>query len=305
MTGEIRNGAVEPTSAPRHDPSESRAWRSGLSVARGRRRSVRRSRRWPLPRGRGVVLGPPPSRPTAPSGPSLVEASPARAGYGARRGQGCRDRVAGLDGNPPPAAGELGHARPPAGDDTLDAFRCRRGQSETGRGPGSRRQRPEGRSCRLPPGRSAFDDDPGGRLLDAAAEVTFTGDQRGETLAIESTVAGGSTSFDTAETATSGTVPADPDGDEVVVTVTGDGTTTEVHRERYDPGETPDGSAGLAAGPTCGGRGSDASPASGSPGVRPSRRRDGPRRGCVARSGAGGRPERRTAHIRSSFDGMR
>jgi hypothetical protein len=82
----------------------------------------------------------------------------------------------------------------------------------------------------------AFDDDPGGELLDAAAVVTFTGDQRGETLAIESTVAGGSTSFDTAETATSGTVPVDPDGDEVVVTVTGDGTTTEVHRERYYPG---------------------------------------------------------------------
>jgi hypothetical protein len=80
-----------------------------------------------------------------------------------------------------------------------------------------------------------FDDDPESDAREAAARVSFTDDWAGDELRVEATVSG----FEA--TVESGTVPnyvlggIDPDGDEIVVTVTRDGESAVVHRERYHP----------------------------------------------------------------------
>jgi hypothetical protein len=78
-----------------------------------------------------------------------------------------------------------------------------------------------------------YEEDPDSELFDATARVTFTGNQEGERLTITSTVQGDEMRVAPAENATYGVVGVNPDGDEIVVTVTADGTTEEVHRERY------------------------------------------------------------------------
>ncbi len=78
-----------------------------------------------------------------------------------------------------------------------------------------------------------YDDDPDSDLFDATARVSFTGNQSGDRLTVSSTVHGGETMTEPAENATYSVVGIDPGGDEVVVTLTNDGTTAEVHRERY------------------------------------------------------------------------
>jgi hypothetical protein len=80
-----------------------------------------------------------------------------------------------------------------------------------------------------------YEEDPDSELFDATARVTFTGNQEGERLTVTSTVQGDEMTFEPAENATYGVVGINPDGDEIVVTVTADGTTKEVHRERYYP----------------------------------------------------------------------
>jgi len=80
-----------------------------------------------------------------------------------------------------------------------------------------------------------YEEDPDSELFDATARVTFTGNQEGERLTVASTVQGDEMTVEPAENATYGVVGINPDGDEIVVTVTADGTTEEVHRERYYP----------------------------------------------------------------------
>ncbi|WP_135822542.1 hypothetical protein [Halostella litorea] len=80
-----------------------------------------------------------------------------------------------------------------------------------------------------------FDDDPETDLYDATARVEFTGNAEGDRLAAESTVAGGEASTDSPSALEHATVGVDPDGDEVVVTLTADGEGQVVHRERYHP----------------------------------------------------------------------
>jgi len=80
-----------------------------------------------------------------------------------------------------------------------------------------------------------YEEDPDSKLFDATARVTFTGNQEGERLTVTSTVQGDEVTFEPAENATYGVAGINPDGDEIVVTVTADETTEEVHRERYYP----------------------------------------------------------------------
>jgi hypothetical protein len=81
-----------------------------------------------------------------------------------------------------------------------------------------------------------FDADPEGELFDAVGTVTFTGNQQGEKLVIKSTIESSNTTFDTVENVSEGSVPINPDGDELTVSVMNDGRSTKVHRERYYPG---------------------------------------------------------------------
>ncbi len=80
-----------------------------------------------------------------------------------------------------------------------------------------------------------YDTDPDTDLYDATARVEFTGNAEGERLAAESTVAGGSVSTDSPSSINYATLGIDPDGDEVVVTLTTDGEAQVVHRERFHP----------------------------------------------------------------------
>lgn len=81
----------------------------------------------------------------------------------------------------------------------------------------------------------AFDDDPASGFYEATARVAFTEALRGETVTVESAVHGSRTSLEPAGDVTHATVGVDPDGDEVVVSVTTNGTTRVVHRETYAP----------------------------------------------------------------------
>lgn len=80
-----------------------------------------------------------------------------------------------------------------------------------------------------------YDSDPDTDLFDATARVEFTGNAEGERLAAESTVADGEVSTDSPSAVEHVTVGVDPEGDEVVVTLTADGESRVVHRERYHP----------------------------------------------------------------------
>jgi len=80
-----------------------------------------------------------------------------------------------------------------------------------------------------------FDTDREDALLDAVGRVEFTGNQSGDRIAVESTVQGDETSIEPADDATHLTVGVDPEGDEVVVTLTDGDETEELRRERYHP----------------------------------------------------------------------
>ncbi|GAA0668783.1 hypothetical protein ACFQDG_07480 [Natronoarchaeum mannanilyticum] len=78
-----------------------------------------------------------------------------------------------------------------------------------------------------------FDEQSDNALFDATARVEFTGEQTGDRIAVESTVRGDEASIEPAGNATHLTVGVDPEGDEVVVTLTEGDETEELHRERY------------------------------------------------------------------------
>jgi len=78
-----------------------------------------------------------------------------------------------------------------------------------------------------------FDEQSDNALFDAVGRVEFTGNQSGDRIAVESTVQGDETSIEPAGNATHLTVGVDPEGDEVVVTLTENDETEELHRERY------------------------------------------------------------------------
>ncbi|WP_254763389.1 hypothetical protein [Natrinema marinum] len=80
-----------------------------------------------------------------------------------------------------------------------------------------------------------FDGQPDNAVFDAVARIEFTGRQTGDRITVASTVRGDETSVEPAENVTHLTVGIEPEGDEVVVTLTDGDKREEIHRERYHP----------------------------------------------------------------------
>lgn len=80
-----------------------------------------------------------------------------------------------------------------------------------------------------------FDTDPENSPFDGTARVEFNDIESDGELVATSTRAGGESSIEPAGSATFLVVDIDPDGDEVIVTLTEDGETEEIHRERHHP----------------------------------------------------------------------
>lgn len=80
-----------------------------------------------------------------------------------------------------------------------------------------------------------YDTDRESKLYDAIARVEFTGEQSGEKLTVTSTVEGYEGTFTPAGDITFVNVGINSGGDEIVVRLTKNGTTSVVHRERYHP----------------------------------------------------------------------
>ncbi len=81
----------------------------------------------------------------------------------------------------------------------------------------------------------SFDKDPETGLYDAKARITFTGNGGDGRLRVESTVQGSEMTFDSVSNASHSVIGIAPEGDEIVVTLTADGSSDVIHRERYHP----------------------------------------------------------------------